>query len=168
MGNMIKTASGVYIFLLVTCAIIAIARSRGGNTIEPPGADTSFSKVRASIVRWGITGSSLVICLLLILNYGNLDNLFRPDIGSSIDAYLNCRQLISDRLQATAKVGENPISISAAAEHLGGGRWQLRGVVDSTESGSTFHADYTCILQLEKGGQWRAEEVTLTPRSLVP
>jgi hypothetical protein len=62
----------------------------------------------------------------------------------------------------------NPTSISAAAEHLGGG-CQLRGVVDSTEeSGFTFHADYTCILQLEEGGQWRAEQLKLIPQSLVP
>ena len=62
-----------------------------------------------------------------------------------------------------------PTSSSAAAEHLGGGRWQLRVVVDSTEeSGGTFHADYTCILQLEEGGQWRAEQLKLIRQSLVP
>jgi hypothetical protein len=164
-----QAVSGAYIFLVVICAIIAIARWRGGNMNETSEAETGLSKVRVSIVRWGITVSSLVICLLLILYYVNLDNLLSPDIGSKTDAYLKCRQLISDRLQSTAKFGMKPTSISAAAEHLGGGCWQLRGVVDSTEeSGGTFHVDYTCILQLEEGGQWRAEQVKLIPRSLVP
>jgi hypothetical protein len=165
---MTNTASVVYIVLLVICAITAIAESRGGNTIQPPDVETGFSEIRGSITRWVITVSSLVLGLQLILFYGRLDNLFNPDIGSKIGAYLNCRQLITDRLRPPPKFWQSPTSISAAAEHLGGGRWQLRGVVDSpTESGGTFHADYTCILQLEEGGRWRAERVTVTPRSVI-
>jgi hypothetical protein len=153
----------------VICAIIAVARPRGGNSIEPPDVEPGFSRVGRSIVRWGITLSSLVLSLMIIHSYGNLDNLFHPDIGSKIDAYLNCRRLVSEQLRTPARFGENPTSIGATAKHLGGGRWQLQGVVDSpTESGTIFHADYACILQLEEGGQWRAERVTLIPRSLIP